>query len=197
MSPAIVATGFYDDPLPTRSKTDYPFAKYADSRYPLLQIAAENGHMAGSCKVDWLVDGPDGRETWVNFTQILRTPFTPDEHGERALYTALEKHLRDAENVLWYGIPSYNAKGRSPVGSCGGALHYLKRNPLRADRFALRVLQDMVLLQDRQTRDSAPVGEFLSEFSLEVIPAPEIKPYRAPEPRAWRQGSSLTGGGAA
>ncbi len=183
------------DPLPQRRKEDFPFAQYADDKYPLLKIAAANQQRASSYKVEWLVDGQwDNR--WENFTQIFRTPFTPDpESGDREMWRALERHLQDVENALWFGNPSYVSSSERhhghPIGTCGGALHYLKREPLSADTFVLRVLQDCVLLKDRGVAANR-VDEFLSEISLQVNPAPKIRAVSNRETvNAWAQGASL------
>ena len=168
---------------------EYPFASVADDRHPLLRIAAREMRPAHSVKVEWLMESLDGeREIWENFTQIVRTPFTPRDDTDRDLYRALDRHLEDVENTLWYGKPSYDLN--QPLTTCGGALHYLGRPPLYADQFFLRPLRDLVLLKDRGA-GATIVHEFLSEFSLEVRPAPAIRPYRQPTPRPMRQGSQL------
>lgn len=177
-----------------RGKEDFPYAQYADSKYPLLQIAAANTGSASSYKVEWLPDL--NGEPWVNFTQIVRTPFkpSPDPYiAERDKWRAHESHLQDVENILWHGVPSYERKGRGgyPLHTCGGALHYLGREPLQADTFSLRIMQDCVLLMDRGAVGQR-VDEFLSEFSLEVRPAWPIKRgSNTPKLNAWAEGSSL------
>lgn len=158
---------------PNHNCIEYPFAHYASSRQPLLQQAVKEQVSAHSVKVEWLLDTSQtgDREIWENYTQIIRTPFTPI-NGDRELYLALEKHLDDVEKVLWFGTPSYEVSGAHPFSTCGGVLHYLNRAPLYADRIILRPLRDLVLLKDRH--EVRTVHEFLSEVSLQVIPAPSI-----------------------
>ncbi len=190
----MAATIRVDDsfPLSTRLKEDFPYATYADSKYPLLRIAASNQSKAHSYKVEWLCDSPEEREVWVNYTQIFRTPFTPTDDSDRELYRALERHLQDVEDTLWHGTPNYNASGAHPIGFCGGVLHYLGRPPLYEDHISLRVMQDLILLKDRG-EGSSVVHEFLSEISLEVRPCIAIRPYKKPTSKnAWAQGSSLS-----
>jgi hypothetical protein len=182
-----------------RQKEQYPFAEYADGRYPLLRIAAADQFPAHGYKVEWLVDRvEDGRfvqDTEENFTQITRTPFSPDPaSGDREQYRALEAHLRAVEDTLWFGVPSYERNGPHghPIGFCGGVLHYLGRAPLRADRIVLHVLQDCVLLKDGAEAGRRLTHEFLSEYSLQVCSGEQILPYSEKRSRnAWTQGVSL------
>jgi hypothetical protein len=145
----------------------FPFAEYATMKTPLLQYATQDQRPANSTTIEWLTDVYT--EPQKNHTQIVRTPFLG---GERDKWAALERHLKTVEDILWFGKPSRSFDGSYPLVTCGGVLHYLRREPLYADVIRLRPLQDLVLLYDR-----GPDGkhEFLSEFSLEVIAAPKIR----------------------
>jgi hypothetical protein len=149
------------------------FAKVADRRYPLLLEAAKNARPAISFKVEWLVDTPS-RESWVNYTQILRTSFTvgPDDDYDRERYYALERHLAEVEQTLWDGVPAYEVGDSCPRTGCGGVRHFLGREPLNGDRVALRIMRDLALYKDRDIGSSfTRMHEYISEFSLQVDPA--------------------------
>jgi hypothetical protein len=157
-------------------KEEFPFAQYAGSKTPLLQIASRNQRAAHSTTIEWLTDSIE--ELSTNYTQIVRTPFYGGG-GDREMWGALERHLEDVERILWFGIPSSRTQD-GMISTCGGAEFFLKREPLHADRFVLRPLRDLVLLRDRGLGDEfrsleERSHEFLSEFLLEVTAAPAIR----------------------
>jgi hypothetical protein len=155
---------------------DIGFENVGDYRYPLLRAALRDARPAISFKVEWLVDTPS-RDPWVNYTQIVRTPFSvgPGDDYDREKYYALEQHLGEVERVLWDGVPDYTATEATPRSSCGGVRHYLGRDPHAGDRVALRVLRDVALYKNRDDGSSSVrTHEYISEFSLEVVPAPPL-----------------------
>ncbi len=155
--------------------------------YPTLARAIENMSPAISTKIEWFVLSRRGGnfmgETEFNYTQIIRTPFSQTStelasklysKGDRFAKLRLERlhqHLADVEHTLRYGKRSEGYSGhfsdgtliRSPLRTCGGLCEFKPGKP------KLRVLRDLVLLQNRQPMDADLYSEeFLSEFSLQV-----------------------------
>lgn len=183
--------------LSNRIKTDYPFAQYADERFPLLQRAVRETGPLATYTVEWIGDwslrGDNEDGLWRNYGQIVRTPFTPRDDTDRDLWLALDRHLQTVENTLWDGVPSYttNCGNGHPLGTCGGVRHYLGREPVETDEIILRIMQDCVLLAYRSESKTRPVHEFLSEFSLQVSPARAIRPHKPRVVLPAPQGASL------
>jgi hypothetical protein len=180
------------------------------SSRPLLSLARKESSQAHSVRIEWIVDqlenGQLRQRILTNFTQILRQPFSPklDEEKGRfetwpeAAKRAGEKILDDAELTLWYGKPRRYISAGHPLTMCGGVYHYLRRRVYENDTVRLRELSGLSLRDFRTFDDVGATGEWLWEFSLQVIPGHYqrgMKPlFLPPVPQSvkgWAQGASL------
>lgn len=151
------------------------------SSRPLIELSLKDERPAFNPRIEWIGQAPNafmvGEPRLVprllsNWTQILRQPFAPDETKRetfaQAAKRAGEKILDDVELVLWYGKPSFDVSGSHTVTTCGGVLHYLRRRVYENDMVRLRGLSKL-MLRDFRDFTGAAEGEWLWEFSLEVI----------------------------
>lgn len=140
---------------------DYAKVDLGDS-YPLLREALKDQRPAYNTKIEWRTDHGEA----FNYCQIVRTPFRRRSDLSQGL--ALARHLRDIENVLWDGVPSLEGY----VSTCGGVRYYLGRDPFVGDRISFRPLRTTILRLDVGL--SGEDDEYLTEFSLQVIPAASL-----------------------
>jgi hypothetical protein len=177
------------------------------SSRPLLELALKDSAPAQSVRVEWLADRFEGRQiktgVLTNYTQILRQPFSPEvregklETFAQAARNAGERILDDVENTLWFGKPRRYFQGPHPLTMCGGVYHYLRRRVYENDRVILRPLSSL-MLRDFRDLGGGVDGEWLWEFSLQVIPGhyergmkPLFLPPVQQSVKGWRQGASL------
>jgi hypothetical protein len=180
------------------------------SSRPLLELALKDATPARSVKVEWLIDrmkdGAVEHRVWHNYTQILRRPIRPKWLPEKtrletfteATRRAGNEILDDAELTLWYGKPRRYISAGHLLTMCGGVYHYLRRRVYENDTVQLRDLSGLTLRDFRTFDDVGATGEWLWEFSLQVIPGHYqrgMKPlFLPPVPQSvkgWAQGASL------
>ena len=184
-----ISIGF--DTSPPLKREEFTFARLVEGReseFPTLAAAVQSVVPATSTRIEWLADGPTGAETWFNYTQIFRFPYSgPVEQGSagRGGYATLgeahgeglTKFLAAIEQTLVHGVPSYDTSGGLPIATSGGTRHYLGRDLAVGDHITLRPLQEPFLwthewgnVQGEWVALDNPTYEWLCETSLEVSP---------------------------
>ena len=173
-------------------REEHTFAELVEGReeeFPTLAAAVQCVVPATSVRIEWLVDGPTGTETWHNYQQIWRYPYAcPVAQGsvgvggvstlEEAHGESLTKFLASIEQTLVYGSPGYShADYALPLATCGGTRHYLGRDIVIGDHISLRPLQEPFLwthdwdyVEGAMVALDNPHYEWLCETSLEVRP---------------------------
>ena len=148
-------------------------------RWPLFTHAMKNADLAHSFKVEWVSGNSmslDSDSFNHNFTQIVRTAFTPGDAPEVHEAWALRDHLDTIEDILLNGRRFYGSRElrpgiKFPHHTCGGVRELLGREPNVADRIELLWLRPTCVLELRQApEDPEAKSELISEFSLRVSP---------------------------
>lgn len=168
---------------------EHTFADLLEGRgdqFPVLARAVANSVRASNVFVEWI--DPDGTQR-RNEQQIVRYPYNAfagaaegasahpqDDRKE----DQLELFLAAVEQVLIDGTPTEGrASLRVPIRTCGGYKHFLGRELEDGDVLSLRPLRDPMWRlythtgwdrEDGPIKLDHPIGEWLCEVSLEVIP---------------------------
>lgn len=157
-----------------------------EDEFPVLARATADLVPAANPKIEWTV----GDEVWFNWTQIIRYPYNVFGAAEGAAMAEprpdplkdeqRDKFLAAIEDTLTHGIPTDQRTGLwLPLRTCGGYRYFLGRELREDDELTLRPLREPVWRvfthmgydrEDGPVKLDRPIGEWLAEVSLQVVP---------------------------